>query len=347
MRGLDSADKKPRGGSDVISIGQSVTDLDRADRLRKTTFECLIAAIQDSALYAVELEDPTTVTYRKHLETLAASTAPMEDASLTNCRATFRGLLRDYREKAGKFIQVLRQELTDGARALEEILEGLASSDGDHEARLKASVERLREISNAPECGGVRTELAAAAESIGRSVEAMRKQHELSIAQFQMEIHMLHRRIDGLERAAMIESASKLFTRKEIEERIRAAPKEWYSLLLIRADGLSAAEGFYGEGVGAELAGAFGKRLRNSLPADAALGRWGTEEFIAKVGIPKRDALTAAKWVTEHLSGVYSCLKDGKMVRPSLKVNVSVAERDPLEPPQRTFARIEEFFGRT
>ena len=328
----------------MISIRQSVAELERSHQLWKTTFDCYVAAIQDVAHYAIDLEEATTGPYRKHLETLAAEVVAGDPANLTESRATLRGLLRDYRDKAAKFINDLREELSSGARALEEILKSLTQSDGDHEVRLRASLQRLREICNSPEGAGIRVAALAAADSIGQSVEEMRKQHELSIAQFQMEIHMLHKRIDALEMASMIDSLSKLFTRTEMEERIRTASAEWYALLLIRVSGLRAAEVHFGSPVAAELAGAFGKRLRNCLPADAALGRWGGEEFIAKVSLAKREAFAASKWITENLSGSYSCLKDGKTVRPSLQVSVAVVDREPGEPPQRTSARIAEFF---
>ena len=322
----------------MISIGQSVKDLERSERLRQTTFDCYVAAIQDAAHYAIELEAATTGAYRRHLETLAVEVSATDAASLSESRGTFRGLLRDYRDKAARFIGNLREELANGARALEEILGSLTRSDGDHEVR-------LREICDSPAGAGVRDAVLATSESIGRSVEEMRKQHDLSIAQSQMEIHMLHKRIDGLEMAAMIDSLSKLFTRAEMEERIRAAPAEWYALLLIRATGVRAAEVRFGAAAAGEVAAALGKRLRNSLPADATLGRWGPEEFVAKVGLAKREAFTASKWVAENLSGAYSCLLDGKTVRPSIQVSVAVVDREPGEPPQRTCARIAEFFG--
>jgi len=44
----------------VISIGQSVTELDRSDRLRQAAFDCYVAAIRDAAHYAVELEETVT-----------------------------------------------------------------------------------------------------------------------------------------------------------------------------------------------------------------------------------------------------------------------------------------------
>ena len=329
----------------MISIGQSVTELDRSDRLRQATFDCYVAAIRDTAHYAIELEETTTGPYKRYLETLAAEAAGTEPASLMGTRATFRGLLRDYRDKASKFIQDLHEGLASRAQALEEILNSLLLSDGDHETRLRSSIERLREISDLPEGAGVRTDLLAASETIGRSVEELKKQHELSIAQFQMEIHMLHKRIDSLEMAAMIESMSKLFSRAEMEERIGAAQGEAYTLLLIRASGLRAAEAHFGPVVAAELAGAFGKRLRNGLPPDTVLGRWGAEDFVAKAEMSKREAITASKWITENLSGPYSCLKDGKTVRPSLQVSVATVDRQQGEPADRTCGRIVEFFG--
>jgi GGDEF domain-containing protein len=179
---------------------------------------------------------------------------------------------------------------------------------------------------------------------VEQCVEQMRQQHQLTISQFQVEIRMLHQRIDSLERAAMLDAMSKLLNRGEMESRIRDSAAEDFSLLLMRAKGLGAATRQYGAPVAAGMAGAFGKRLRNSLPSDALIGQWGEEAFIAKVELPKREALAAARRIAEGLSGAYSCLSDGKTVRPSLLVSVAVVERESGEPPVRTLERAKEFF---
>ncbi len=327
----------------MISIRESVDELERSHQLRQTTIDCYVAAIKSVAHYAVELEEKATAQYQKHLETLAAEVASGQPAVLGESRATLRALLRDYRDKAAKFIGDLREELAGGARALEAILKTLAQGDGDHDVRLRASLRTLREISDSPDCGPVRAALVAAADSIGRNLEEMRKHHEMTIAQFQVEIQMLHKRIDALETAAMIDSLSQLFSRAEMEERIRASGTDWFSLLLIRAAGLRAAEGQFDSTVAAELAGAFGKRLRHGLPNGAVIGRWSGEEFVAKTALPKREALTAARWITENLSGAYSCLKEGRTVRPALQVSVALVDREAGETAERTLARIAEF----
>ena len=76
----------------------------------------------------------------------------------------------------------------------------------------------------------------------------------------------------------------------------------------------------------AELAGAFVRRLRNILPPNVAIGRWSTEEFVAILDTPEVDAGKLARTVGEQLSGTYTCLLDGKVVRPDLQVRAAVAE---------------------
>jgi GGDEF domain-containing protein len=155
-----------------------------------------------------------------------------------------------------------------------------------------------------------------------------------------VEIRMLHARIDALEAAAAVDLATGIFNRAEMEELIRSAPAGGFRLLLFQVRGLKHADTRFGPLAGAELARAFTKRLKNSLPQNATLGRWSTEEFIALIPGPKD---RAAAWVTDHLSGTYTCLQDGKTVRPSLQVSVGVADSLAREPAERTLERVRQF----
>jgi GGDEF domain-containing protein len=137
---------------------------------------------------------------------------------------------------------------------------------------------------------------------------------------------------------------SKLLSRAEMEKRIGASGDAWFALLLMRVQGLPLAERQWGQLVAAELAGAFGKRLRAGLPPEAVVGRWGQEEFIAQVTLGRVEALAAAKWLTEHLSGRYACLKEGKTVHPVLQVSTAVVERDAVDSPARMLDRVAAFF---
>jgi len=327
----------------MISIQSSLNELDRAHQYRETLIDCYVNAVKNCAHYAIEFDEAAAGQYRKYLGTLAEEIAGGESVVLVESRSTLRNLLRDYREKASKYLASLRNELAGTARALEEILDSLSQADGDHETRLRTTVKHLREIAAKPDAGHLGTILRDAAATIEESVEQMRKQHQVTISQFQTEIRMLHKRIDSLEAAVAIDSLTQLFNRGEMENRIRNGKPGVFLLMLISARGLRRAAGEYGDPIAAELAGAFTRRLRNSLHPQTLLARWAEEEFVAMMDVKKADALATGKWITEHLSGSYACLNGGKTVRPTLHLNVGIVETVEGESAEAVLQRVSIF----
>jgi len=320
-----------------------MTELERSHQLRSVVLDCYLLAIKNMANYAVDLDEEVTGPHRKYLKQLADEVATDTPEALNNSRSTLRGLLRDYRDKASQYLSRLRDELAGTARALEEILDTLSQSDGDHESSLRAAVVSLREAAANPSGASIAGVVQSATAKIEKSVEQMRKQHQLTISQFMVEIRMLHKRIDSLEAAAATDEFTRFGTREETIERLRTTAPGSYSLLLIGARGLRRAEVQFGEEVGNELAGAFAKRLRNSLPANCTFGRWGAEEFVVMLSMTKAEAIASGKWITEHLSGSYACMKEGKAVRPALQLNVGVVDTAASEKPERILERIGVF----
>jgi GGDEF domain-containing protein len=187
--------------------------------------------------------------------------------------------------------------------------------------------------------------IAAAADSIENSLEQVRKQHQLTTSQFLVEIRMLHKRIDSLESAAAVDEITRCATREELISLIRSSTAGEYCLLLLGVRGLLRAEVQFGKSVGAELAGAFAKRLRSSLQSSALLGRWGAEQFVVVLTGSKAEALASGKWITESLSGPYSCLNNGKAIRPTLQLTVGVVDTAARETPDRILERIGAFLA--
>jgi len=327
----------------MISIRGSLSELDRAHQIREAALDCYLSAIKNSAHYALDLDAELTGNHRQYLRTLADEIASGNDEILLDSRGTLRNILRDYRDKGSQYLANLRDELGNTARALEATLDSLSQSDGEHEARLRATVKRLRDLAVEPLAASLGTVLRGAAESIERTVEQIHKQHQLTVAQFQIELRMLHQRIDTLEAAATIDELTRFYNREETAERIKASTSGEYCLLLVSARGLRRAEMQWGPAVSEELAGAFAKRLRNSLPSNAVLGRWSTEELVAVLPMKKAEALVSAKWITEHLSGVYACLQEGKTVRPALQLNIGVVDTAPGETGERVLERVGTF----
>jgi GGDEF domain-containing protein len=326
----------------MISIRDTLNELEDCHRTRAIALECYLAAIRNMAHYAIELDDEITEPYRKYVSALAGEMAEAPPEALVESRATLRGLLRDYHDKGAKYLSGLRDELAGAAAALQETLDSLMLADGDHEGRLRSALGRLRDASRLPDQDAMRAAVLSTADTIEQSLELIRKQHQLTVAQFLSEIRVLHKRIDALQTAATIDSLTKLFNRREMEERIRSAPPGSFSLLLVKVRGFRLASMQFSEDVSAELAGAFTKRLRNGLPLETAIGRWSEEEFIAILPAARPEALGRAKWIAEHLAGVYACLKSGKTVRPSLEVTVGVVDSEPGDSAELILQRVGE-----
>lgn len=329
----------------MLSIRSNITELERLAADRDTAVDCFRGVIHNMADYAVELDEQVTSQHRRYVTAVAEGLASTSE-SLREAGATLRALLRDYRAKAAEYLNHIRAQLASTAGALEEVMESLAQTDGDWETRMRSALTGLREVAQQPAAAPVRDPLLAAANAVASGLEEMRKQHQSHVAQFMTEIRLLHSRIGQLESAAAIDTVTQLLTRAEIERHIRALGQGNVSLLLMASSGLRLAEVRFSGDVAAELAGAFTKRLRNILPANTVIGRWSFEEFVAILNAPVADAIKAAKAAGEQLSGTYSCLLEGKVVRPDLQVRVMVVECAEGSP-ERLLARVREFMART
>ncbi len=328
----------------MISIRDAVTDLEKCDQLRRETLQCYAFAIHTAAQYAVELEDDLTRPHRQFLNELAEEVARDAPEALQESRATFRCLLRDYRDKASRYLNRLREELANTVTALQETLNTLSQADGEQDGRLRQALKALRQICGSQNIETMRTALNSATDNIEQGLDALRKQHQLTVSQFLSEIRALHQRIDQLENAAALDSVTQIFNRTEMEKRIRGA-REGAFLLLIDARGIQRAAEEFAPEVSQELAGAFIRRLRNSLKPETVCGRWGEEQFLA-IGPPElAPATAAANWIREHLSGSYVCLKDGKAVRPAMEVEVLVVERPPGDDAEPALNQLREHWG--
>ena len=326
----------------MISIRNTVGELETCYRERDMALDCYGLAIRNIAQYSIDLDQEATSAYRKYLEDLAAGLRSPTAQSLDDSRATLRSLLRDYRDKVAGYLGQLRDELSGSAQALQNILESLGQTDGDHDQQLRTALAKIRAapVPSTSEAGQI---IQNATRSIENSLEQVRKQHQFTVSQFLMEIRMLHKRIDALESAAQVDQLTHLLTRQEIEHRVRDR-KDLFTLLLIKAAGFRNSEIQHGKDVAEELAGAFSKRLRNSVPQDAVIGRWAHEEFLAILRMDQPAAAALAKKISEGLAGPYACLKGGKTVRPSLQLRIALVERG-KDSHDRILQRVAEFLN--
>jgi len=327
----------------MVSIQNSISELERSFQRQAAIKECYLQAIKSAAQYMVELDEPTTGPHRRQLTELAEQVAAGGEETIIGSRATLRGLLRDYRDKAALYLQNLRDELARTVNSLQETLDALAQSAGDHESQLRKSVVVLRDVAQEDDVEKLRADVRGAADSIETSLEQIHKDHQLTVAQFLSEIRVLHQRIDAMEAASSIDNMTGLYDRSEIEDRIRCARAGSFHLLLFQVRGINRAGSQYGETVLEELSASFTKRLTNSLPETAIVGRWSAEEFIALIPQPRDPKSSMARTAADKLSGSYVCVHSGKTIRPGLQVAVGIVDSVSREAADRVLDRVKMF----
>ena len=313
----------------MVSIRNSLTELEKVHARQEILLGCYISAIRDMEQYAVEIDDEITPPHRRHLGAITLElTERNGEEGLAETRSLLRSELRDYRDRAATSLNRLRCDLIAKADALQAIVEAMASADGDHEERLQDSLVKLRKLAATPAAAPVRESIIETAGQIEDSIEEIKRLNGLTVSQFLIEVKTLHKRIEVLETAGRKDVLTGLATRVEMEKLIleEVDRRGAFSLLLLRICNLPMVQRQFGIGLRADVISAFAKRLHGGLPTEALVGRWSEDRFIALLAMQKSEAMSQAKRLTEHVSGVYVCMENGKPQKPNLVVNVSVID---------------------
>jgi GGDEF domain-containing protein len=304
--------------------------------------DCYRAAIKDFAHYSIDLDNEVRA-YRGYLSDLAEQVGDGSPDRLAESRATLRNLLRGVRDRTEQHLAGLRAQFADTERALQEVMLALVSGENDHDERLRAALGVLRDLGNEPEVRARGSALLAVANEIDSSLSSLRQQHQLTVSQLKTEIGVLHKRIDAMDFASRPEKASDIRTRAEMEQYIRSEVKGGTCLVALKVRGLRMAHERFSREVGSELLGAFTKRMRNMLPPGTVAGRWSEEEFLAAVAMAKGEAMKLSGTLSNQLAGMYSCLKEGKTVRPSLQVSTGLVEVNAGDGVEEILRRVGSF----
>jgi GGDEF domain-containing protein len=313
----------------MISIRESIADLERIDELQNALLECYRAALQAMAQYAVEFDDGATASYRKHVAALSGDLRGKPDAPrLFASRSVLRDELRDYRNKAAAFLGGLREELSGKAHALDLIVDAMATDDGDHEDRLRQSLASLRELADSPVASPIRTALATVSDRLEEGVEQIKRQNKLTIGQFRVEIQMLHSQVEALRAASSRSGCAYLNSRLEMETRISAVveTRKPFFLLLLSIRNLAPIEMQFGARARMDVMAAFTERAHKGMPDNAVFGRWSEAQFIGMIVADKAEATALATRLAQQLSEPCDSSENGQPPRPAPQVDVAVVD---------------------
>lgn len=310
----------------MISIKRSLGDYERAQCLVSGLTETVRAILENMRHYAVEPDSALTEQFRswvdrltQHFETCL--TEP-DEQSFQQIRTSVRAGLRDYHDRAERYIGELRDRLAATMAAMNEMLASLVSGDTDGESRLKEEITKLTSLEQSGSLDEIRSGLHWSVVSLSSCVQEMRHEKDLVITQLRDEIRTLQHSLEEARRAATTDAITGVYNRQAFQEGLL---KELSigcnaAIICITLQNLRSLTGWYTSEIIDQLLAAVVKRARNVLPEEATLGRWKENVFCAVVASAAADELVNN--LTRQTGGNYVCF-DGSEAR-TLCVHVTV-----------------------
>jgi GGDEF domain-containing protein len=338
----------------VISIRKSVSDLDRLDEVRKrdemtnSVLDCYALAIDSSAHYAVEIDPALAVEYRRNLRTLEGKARAAESAAaLRDVQASFRGELREYRDKSAGAMKKLHLELENAAAAMMIFADTVASNGANHEHEVHTELRRLETVSRSNSVEEIRGGIGEAINSIQGSVQQMQRSNQLVVAQLQDEIRILHQQIDAERKALDTDRASGAWNRQKIELHLdnMLSQSHPFCLLLIWVRNYKRLESMYSRNVLEGTLKALFGRLVALAGDEAVIGRWRDDQFVAVVDTVPGNAVALSAEANRKLSGSYSVQENGLAQKVAVQALAGVVDRAKGVDSARFREKLEQLAG--
>jgi GGDEF domain-containing protein len=320
----------------LISIRKSVDDLTRLDDLEKRDVlsrairDCYALAIHSSAHYAVEVDTGLAVEFRAHLKAIEEqSRAAISGEQLHALQSSFRGELREYRDKSGVVLQKMRQEVEQATASMIVFAETVASNGEDHEQEMASQIDSLQSTARSTNISEIRNGIGAAVSAIQSSVELIKRSNQLVTAQLQDEIRVLHMQIEQERKALFTDRASGAWNRQKIDIHLDnlLRQNQPFSLLLVSVRNLKRIEAQYSRTVVEGALKALVARFAVLAGDDPVIGRWSENQFVAVLDVVAGSAMSIAAEATRKLSGGYAVQENGLSQTVSVQATSGVIDR--------------------
>jgi GGDEF domain-containing protein len=320
----------------LISIRKSVDDLNRLDELDRreslssAVLECYALAIHSSAHYAVEVDPSLAVEYRGHLAVLEKqSRAAVTADQLRAVQSSFRGELREYRDKSDEQLKKMRKEIEDATAAMLVFAETVTSNGADHEEEVRAQLRNLETTARSNDVNEIRSGIGTVVAGIESSVVQIQRSNQLVIAQLQDEIRALHQQIELERKALYTDRASGAWNRQKIDVHLdnMLRQKQPFCLLLLSIRNYKRIESQYSRTVVEGTLRAMISRFAAIIGDEPVIGRWTEDQFVAVLDLPVGDVVQLSSVSTRKLSGGYAVQENGLSQTVTIQATTGVIER--------------------
>jgi GGDEF domain-containing protein len=287
--------------------------IDMADLYRAAS-DCYVFALRSVSQYAVQIEPHQIAEFRLHLKGIEHQWNEAQGSDgLHAVQASFRGELREYRDRTREQLARLRKELEGAAAAMASFANGIAAHGADHEEDLKNQFKRLQLVSASNDIQEIRGGIRAALGEIAVSLDQVRRGNQLIVAQLQDEIRVLHQEFQAERRALFTDPASGAWTRAKVDMKIHELLRQGdrFCVIAVAFRNLSQVNRDYSRTLVEVTLKALLMRFRGTLGDDTMIGRWNEHEFIAILDMDPDALAGIAEELHRKLAGPYSAQENG------------------------------------
>jgi GGDEF domain-containing protein len=291
--------------------------------------ECYALALRSAADYVVELDPPATREFQRHVRSLeqrvSAGPAPEDLPSL---QASFRGELREYRDKSRVYLQRLRDDLNGATQIMQTVASSLISNGEGVQQRVRLEMTRLQKAADSGDLERIRKSVETTVQEVTRSYEELNKANALVTAELQHEIRLLHHEMEVERRVVWTDASSGAWIKKKLDDRLEELMRtsEAFCVIVILITNLKRLRVQCTASLVDQALRALVKRFYGILGEGSLIARLSGDQFAAVVEVDSATAQIMARQVGERLSSRYSVQNDGIAQNIDLRVLCGLVE---------------------
>lgn len=332
----------------MLSILKTVNEMEKLEAANGAALDSYGEILRAAAEYPVEIDPSDAQLFRRHVQALRKMLENvMEPEDFHTIHSSFRGEVRDYRDKANEWIMSMRSELKAAAEAMQTLSLRVAENGDGHEVRLKADLERLHIVMKCEDLGRIRATVQQVAASISRSCEQLREANNLMIAQLRDEIQTLHREMDNSRRTLFVDRATGAWNRPKIEDRIEELleRREGFVAIVMWVSNLKRLEASCSNTLINGAMKAMVQRASAVAGTDVMIGRWAEDQFVMLLDVDAAAAVAISNDLGPKLSSRHAVQENGIAHQVILHVSMAVVDHAPGGDGRKFRNRLEQMTG--
>jgi GGDEF domain-containing protein len=332
----------------VLSIAKTVHQLDKLEGMHRAAMESYGQVLRAAAEYPVEVNAMEAQMYRQHIERLREmleNVLGVEDFQIIH--ASFRGELRDYRDKVNEWLDRTRSEFKATLEAMQTLSGRVGASGGDHETHLREDLNKLKEVAQTGDLGRIRAVIQEVAVNIAEGAEQMREANQLMIAQLRDEIQSLHREMESTRRTLYTDRTTGAWNRAKMDSRFDELLHrgEAFVAIILWVSNLKRLEADPSQPLIEGALKAMVQRVAAMVGPPVTVGRWTREQFVVLMDVNPAAAAAISSDLAQKLSRRYAVQHDGLSHNVSLRVASAVLQHSAGGDPREFLSKLEQMMG--